>query len=280
MNRRDLEPGIHMHVPPQETYAAYLKLDVLLSAQSPRTEEHDEVLFIIQHQTSELWLKLMIHELDFAAGLVKADQLEPSFKVLARVGHIQRMLFEQWSVLETLTPFEYLKFRDALGRSSGFQSWQYRAVEYLLGNKSAEGLQAFTPGTPEHKVLSARLAQPSLYDEFLRHLKRRGHAVPADRLERDFTQPYERHPGVLKVFQDIYSAPDKAWDAYEMCEKLVDIEQRFQLWRYRHMLTVQRIIGFAPGTGGSSGVAFLKRALDLSFFPELWDVRTALTPRR
>ena len=280
MNRRDLEPGIHMHVPPQETYAAYLKLDVLLSAQVPRTTEHDEVLFIIQHQTSELWLKLMIHELDLAVSLVKRDELEPSFKVLTRVGHIQRMLFEQWSVLETLTPFEYLKFRDALGRSSGFQSWQYRAVEFALGNKSAEGLLAFTQGTTEHQVLSARLSQPSLYDEFLRHLKRRGHAVPAERLERDFTQPYERHPGVVKVFQDIYQSPERAWDAYEMCEKLVDMEQRFQLWRYRHMLTVQRIIGFSPGTGGSSGVAFLKRALDLSFFPELWDVRTALTPKR
>jgi len=240
---------------------------------------HDELLFIIQHQTSELWMKLFIHELEAARALVKADQLEPAFKILARVGQIQRMLFEQWSVLETLTPTEYLEFRDVLGPASGFQSAQYRAIEYLLGNKDAQGLLAHRHTPDVHAWLSSLLQAPSLYDEFLRHLARRGLPVPEDRLNRDFTQPYEAHPGVMAVFQTIYADPARWWDGYEMAEKLVDVEERFQLWRFRHMLTVQRIIGGKPGTGGSAGVPFLRRALDLRFFPELWDVRTELQPR-
>lgn len=276
MNRRDLEPGIHTNLGPDESYGAYLKLDVLLSAQKPRSPHHDELLFIIQHQTSELWMKLLLHELDLAVSQVQSDQLDSSFKVLARCGHIQRMLFEQWSVLETMTPSEYLEFREALGRSSGFQSWQYRALEFVLGNKNPQSLEPFRAGTTERRELEARLVRPSLYDEFLRLLARKGYPVPKERLERDFTQPYEKHPQVMQVFKTIYEAPDAAWDAYEMCEKLVDVEQRFQLWRFRHLLTVQRIIGFRAGTGGSSGVGFLKRALDLTFFPELWDVRTEL----
>ena len=196
------------------------------------------------------------------------------------MGHIQRMLFEQWSVLETLTPYEYLAFREQLGPASGFQSHQYRAVEFSLGNKDAQSLLPFRHEPELHADLEQRLAAPSLYDEFLRHLGRKGHAVPPERLERDFRQPYEAHPGVQAVFQVIYEAPEKHWDAYEMAEKLVDVEQRFQLWRYRHMMTVMRIIGFKQGTGGSSGVGFLRKALDLRFFPELWEVRTSLQPRK
>ena len=280
-NTRAPDPGLKVDLAGSTTYAEYLRLDLLLAAQQPRSSppHHDELLFIIQHQTSELWMKLFIHELEAARALVKADQLEPAFKILARVGQIQRMLFEQWSVLETLTPTEYLEFRDVLGPASGFQSAQYRAIEYLLGNKDAQGLLAHRHTPDVHAWLSSLLQAPSLYDEFLRHLARRGLPVPEDRLNRDFTQPYEAHPGVMAVFRTIYADPARWWDGYEMAEKLVDVEERFQLWRFRHMLTVQRIIGGKPGTGGSAGVPFLRRALDLRFFPELWDVRTELQPR-
>jgi len=278
MPGRDLEPGIKVDLAGSTTYADYLRLDLLLAAQRPRSspEHHDELLFIIQHQTSELWLKLLIHELIAARREVQADQLEPAFKILARVGQVQRMLFEQWSVLETLTPSEYLSFRDVLGPASGFQSHQYRAVEFLLGNKDAKALLPHRHTPEVHAWLAELLAAPSLYDEFLRHLARRGLPVSQERVERDFTLPYERHPAVVGVFRTIYESPDKYWDGYEMAEKLVDLEQRFQLWRFRHMLTVKRIIGSRPGTGGSSGVSFLQRALELTFFPELWDVRTEL----
>lgn len=278
MPSRELERSIHVDLKRAETYGGYLRLDRLLSAQEPRSSTHDELLFIIQHQTSELWMKLMLHELDAALEHVKGDRLEPCFKIFARVAHIQRMLFEQWAVLETMTPSEYLQFRDALGRSSGFQSYQYRGLEFMLGNKDANMVLPHRDDPQVHAWLTARLAQPSLYDEFLRYLKRRGHPVPPDRLERDFTRPYEKSEGVVQVFRRVYEHPDEHWDAYELAEKLVDVEERFQLWRYRHMKTVHRIIGSKPGTGGSSGVAFLKRALDLVFFPELWDVRTELQP--
>jgi tryptophan 2,3-dioxygenase len=278
MNQRDFEQGIHTDLKQQETYAAYLRLDLLLSAQQPRSNpvQHDELLFIIQHQTSELWMKLMLHELDAAVAHVKADNLEASFKIFARVAHIQRMLFEQWSVLETMTPNEYLQFRDALGRSSGFQSSQYRAIEFVLGNKDVNALKPHAHDPAVHAWLSERLQRPSLYDEFLRWLGRHGHPIPKERLERDWTKPYEKHAGVVAAFVGIYENASQHWDAYEMCEKLVDVEERFQLWRFRHVKTVQRIIGFKPGTGGSTGVGFLNKALELTFFPELWDVRTEL----
>ncbi len=275
-NRRELETGIHIELHKGGTYGDYLHLDELLAAQRPLTTVHDEMLFIIQHHTSELWIKLLLHELDLAVRLVRADRLAESFKIIARVAHIQRMLFEQWAVLETMTPSEYVQFRDALGKSSGFQSYQYRALEFVLGNKDANALKPHRHDPHIHAELTARLAAPSLYDEFLRWLARHGHAVPADRLERDFTEPYERSAGVLEVFRAIYADPARNYDAYDMCEKLVDVEERFQLWRFRHMTTVKRIIGFAPGTGGSSGVGFLKKALDLTFFPELWEVRTMI----
>lgn len=280
MNKRELEPGIHTELTGRTTYSDYLQLDRLLAAQGPRSQppHHDELLFIIQHQTSELWMKLLIHELSACIRYVQADKLEPSFKIFARVAHIQRMLFEQWSVLETLTPNEYLEFRDVLGPASGFQSYQYRAVEFLLGNKDDKALLPFRHMPGEHGALERLLTSPSLYDEFLRHLARAGHAVPAERVQRDWRQPYEKDARVVEVFRRIYEDPEKHWDAYEMAEKLVDTEERFQLWRYRHMMTVQRIIGFKQGTGGSSGVGFLRKALDLRFFPELWDVRTELQP--
>jgi tryptophan 2,3-dioxygenase len=275
--KRPLEAGIAQDLREGESYGAYLGLDRLLSAQNPRSVgNHDEMLFIIQHQTSELWMKLLLHELDLAVDLVRESRLDESFKVFARVSQIQRMLFEQWSVLETMTPSDYLGFRDALGRSSGFQSFQYRALEFVLGNKDPDLVRTHRHDPEVLGWLEQRLGAPSLYDEFLRHLARKGHAVPADRLDRDFRQPYVASPGVLAVFRVIYENPQEHWSEYDLCEKLVDLEERFQLWRFRHLTTVKRIIGFRTGTGGSSGVGFLKQALDLTFFPELWDVRTEL----
>jgi tryptophan 2,3-dioxygenase len=282
MNTRELEPGIVTDLRDRLTYGGYLRLDRLLTAQEPlsgapgQPARHDEMLFIIQHQVAELWMKLMIHELEAAITHVRADALEPNFKILARVKLIQKQLFEQWAVLETLTPSEYQGFRPALGTSSGFQSPQYRAIEFLLGNKQAAMLDVFRHDPAIFGELERLLHAPSLYDEFLRHLARRGLPVPQDCLARDFTQPYVRHPDLVPVFRTIYGDPQAWWAAYDMCEKLIDIEESFQLWRFRHMKTVERIIGHQTGTGGSSGVAFLKRALDHAFFPELIDVRTAI----
>jgi tryptophan 2,3-dioxygenase len=277
-NRRDLEAEIATDLKDRLTYSGYLGLDRLLSAQQPLSDppHHDEMLFIIQHQTTELWLKLLLHELGAALEHVRCDQLEPCFKILARVKQIQRQLFEQWAVLETLTPSEYAEFRGVLGGASGFQSPLYRALEFLLGNKNADMLKVFAHDPDIHEWLKAYLEQPSLYDEFLRYLSRRGLPVPAEKVERDWAEPYEAHAGVTEVFRLIYTDPDTHWDAYEMSEKLIDIEESFQLWRFRHMKTVERIIGHKRGTGGSSGVSFLKRALDLQFFPELIDVRTEI----
>jgi tryptophan 2,3-dioxygenase len=281
----ELEPGIVTDFRERLSYGGYLQLAQLLAAQRPLSgrdgapARHDEMLFIVQHQVAELWMKLMIHELRAAIAHVKGDALEPAFKILARVKLIQKQLFEQWAVLETLTPSEYEGFRPALGTSSGFQSAQYRAIEFLLGNKQARVLDVFAHDGPVHAELSALLAAPSLYDEFLRHLHRRGLPVPQERLMRDFTQPYESHPQVVQVLKTIYDDPEHWWDAYDMCEKLVDVEEGFQLWRFRHMKTVERIIGHKTGTGGSSGVAYLRRALEQAFFPELIEVRTHLGPR-
>ena len=276
MNQRAFEDSIHTDLHGKLDYATYLQLPQILSAQRPLStpEHHDELLFIIQHQTSELWMKLMIHELRAAIDFVKADNLEPSFKILARVKQIQKMLFDQWAVLETLTPTEYAQFRHVLGPASGFQSHQYRLVEFLLGNKDPNALRVFKHHQDIHAELEAALNAPSLYDEFLRHLARAGHPVPAPSVERDWSQPREESDEVIAVFKTIYEQPDRAWAAYEMCEKLVDVEQQFALWRFRHMKTVERIIGFKQGTGGSSGVKFLQQAVFIRMFPELWDVRT------
>jgi tryptophan 2,3-dioxygenase len=280
MSKREWEANIHVDLAGKMTYGDYLQLGQILNAQIPKSSpaHHDEMLFIIQHQTSELWMKLLIHELTAVLRFIQSDHLEPSFKSFARIGQIQRMLFEQWSVLETLTPNEYLEFRGALGRASGFQSFQYRAIEFLLGNKDENALKPFAHVPEIHAWLAALLKAPSVYDEFIRYLKRKGHAIPPGAAERDFSQPYERNPKLTEVYRQIYEDTSKYWDEYEMCEKLVDVEERFQLWRFRHIMTVQRIIGHKPGTGGSSGVGFLKKALEITFFPELWDVRTELTP--
>jgi tryptophan 2,3-dioxygenase len=270
------DPGIITALGADSSYGGYLALDLLLSAQRPRSAHHDEMLFIIQHQTAELWMKLMIHELAAAIAHVRADNLAPCFKILARVKQIQRQLFEQWAVLETLTPSEYLAFRDVLGPASGLQSFQFRAIEYLLGNKNARRLELYRHDERARSVLEQLLHSPSLYDEFLRHLARRGMPVPPERAERDWSQPYERHPGVTAVFKTIYDDPVRHWDAYDMCEKLVDVEENFQLWRFRHVKTVERVIGYKRGTGGSDGVAFLRKSLEVALFPELIDVRTHL----
>ena len=260
----------------ETSYGGYLCLDELLAAQRPRSAHHDEMLFIIQHQTSELWMKLMIHELAAAIEHVKADRLDPCFKILARVKQIQRQLFEQWAVLETLTPSEYAEFRHVLGPASGLQSSQFRAVEFLLGNKNAQLIEVQRHAAQTHARLKRLLESPSLYDEFLRHLSRRGMPVPPGRVERDWAQPYERHPGVVDVFKQIYENPKRYWAEYDMCEKLVDVEENFQLWRFRHVKTVERVIGFKRGTGGTAGVSFLRKTLEVSLFPELIDVRTEI----
>lgn len=277
-NLRPLERAITTDLRERLSYAGYLRLDVLLAAQQPRADppQHDEMLFIIQHQVSELWLKLVVHELGAALAHLRADELGPMQKNLARIKQVQRQLFEQWAVLETLTPSEYLAFRPALGDASGFQSLQYRLVEFMLGNKNAQMVAVFDHDPPARERLEAALRAPSLYDEFLRHLHRRGHAVPADCVERDWSHPHARRPDLVPVLAAIYREPERHWDAYHLCELLIDLEQGFQLWRFRHMKTVERIIGYRRGTGGSSGVAFLKQALELSFFPELYEVRTAL----
>jgi tryptophan 2,3-dioxygenase len=281
----ELEPGIVTDLRDRQSYGGYLRLDRLLDAQQPVSRgtddapRHDEMLFIIQHQVSELWMKLMIHELRAAIAHVRADALEPCFKILARVKLIQKQLFEQWAVLETLTPSEYEAFRPALGTASGFQSAQYRAIEFLLGNKQAAILDVFRHEPATFAELDALLHAPSLYDEFLRLLARRGLPVPRASLVRDVTKPYVRNADLVPVLARIYEDPEQWWDAYDMCEKLVDVEEAFQLWRFRHMKTVERIIGYKPGTGGSSGVAFLRRALEHSFFPELLDVRTVIGAR-
>jgi tryptophan 2,3-dioxygenase len=282
MTTRDLEPGIVTDLTDRLTYAGYLRLDRLLTAQEPLSgrpgvaPRHDEMLFIIQHQTSELWMKLMIHELKAAIAFVRQDRLDACFKILARVKAIQRQLFEQWAVLETLTPSEFEAFRPALGTSSGFQSGQYRAIEFLLGNKDARLVDVFRYDPVLHAELAALLAAPGLYDEFLRHLARRGLPVPPTLVLRDWSQPYVRNPDLVAVFKTIYDDPERWWDAYEMAEKLVDVEESFQLWRFRHLKTVERTMGLKRGTGGSSGVGFLKRVLDHQFFPELIDVRTVI----
>ncbi|WP_104087158.1 tryptophan 2,3-dioxygenase [Arthrobacter sp. GMC3] len=277
-NTRKIESGIETDFSDKMSYGGYLALDTLLSAQRPvsRPEHHDEMLFIIQHQTSELWLKLVLHELRAVRVYLAEDNLRAAMKGVARIKHIQRSLTEQWSVLATLTPSEYAQFRGDLGSSSGFQSYQYRAVEFLLGNKNAGMLKVFAGDPAAHEMLSELLASSSVYDEFLRLMARRGFAVPAEILDRDVTKAHVFNAELVQLFKIVYEAPDENWDLYEACEELVDLEDNFQLWRFRHMKTVMRTIGMKTGTGGSSGVGFLQRALELTFFPELFAVRTEI----
>jgi tryptophan 2,3-dioxygenase len=277
-NRRDLEPGIEQDFTRQMSYGEYLRLDLLLSAQQPLSvpPQHDELLFIIQHQTSELWLKLLVHELRSARNLLRSDDLAPALKRLARVKHVQHVLTDQWAVLATMTPSEYALIRPFLATSSGFQSAQYREVEFLLGNKNADMVKVFSHDPASQAELEQLLHEPSLYDEYLAYLARRGYAVPADVLDRDWSKPYRMHPELVETFAGVYAEPEQHWGVYETCEELVDVEDNFQEWRFRHLQVVQRTIGHKTGTGGSSGVDFLRRALDLTFFPELYEVRTQI----
>jgi tryptophan 2,3-dioxygenase len=277
-NVRTVEDSVVTDFSDRMSYGGYLDLPTLLSAQRPLSdpEHHDELLFIVQHQTTELWLKLVLHELRSACSLLRDDELAPALKRIARVKNVQRTLAEQWSVLATLTPTEYVQFRGVLGNASGFQSWQYRAVEFTLGNKNPRMLGVFEADPEALAMVSDALEQPSLYDEFLRYLHRHGYDVPTDVVERDVTRSWTFRDDLVPVFRAIYADAEHHWSAYETCEELVDLEDNFQLWRFRHLKTVERIIGMKSGTGGSSGAPFLRRALDLTFFPELYAVRTEL----
>jgi tryptophan 2,3-dioxygenase len=258
------------------SYADYLHLDAVLSAQHPRSPDHNEMLFIVQHQTSELWMKLMRHELSAAIANVARDELSPAFKMLARVSRIFEQLVHAWDVLATMTPPEYSAIRPFLSSSSGFQSWQYRCIEFMLGNKNAAMLQPHAHRAELLAIVEAAHRAPSLYDESLRLLARRGLPVPADHLDRDWTQPYVPSEAVERAWLTVYRDPTRHWDLYQLGEELVDLEDAFRLWRFRHVTTVERIIGFKRGTGGTSGVAYLRRRLDVVLFPELWKLRTDL----
>jgi tryptophan 2,3-dioxygenase len=277
-NTRSIEANVRRDFRQAMSYGDYLRLDLVLSAQQPLSDppRHDEILFIIQHQTSELWLKLMLHELRAVREQLRADELSPALKGLARIKHIQHTLIEQWGVLTTLTPSEYAQFRNFLQSSSGFQSWQYRAIEFILGNKNPEMLQVFDHDPEIHALLKALYDEPTLYDEFLHFLSRRGHDIPDDILNRDVQVSWHLHPSLVPVFRRVYEDAQQFWQEYEACEELVDVEENFQLWRFRHLKTVERIIGSKMGSGGSSGVPFLRRALELTFFPELYAVRTEI----
>ncbi|AZY49789.1 tryptophan 2,3-dioxygenase [Bordetella avium] len=258
------------------TYGDYLDLDALLSAQHPMSPEHNEMLFIIQHQTSELWMKLMLHELRAAIRQIRNDQLPPAFKMLARVSKIMEQLVHAWDVLATMTPPEYSALRPYLARSSGFQSYQYREIEFALGNKNAAMLRPHAHRADLLAEVQAAYEAPSLYDEALRLLAREGLPIPAGHLERDWTQPYQASPEVEAAWLTVYREPDRYWNLYQLGEKLTDLEDAFRLWRFRHVTTVERVIGFKKGTGGTSGVGYLRKMLEVVLFPEIWTLRTDL----
>ena len=258
------------------SYGDYLQLDTLLAAQQPRSNSHDEMLFIIIHQASELWMKLTLHELGAARHALIADDLQQAFKHLARVSRIQSQLIQSWDVLSTMTPSDYSSFRDALGKSSGFQSAQYRLIEFALGNKQAAMLAPHRHRSDLHSELSQALETPSIYDEAIRLLERRGFSIDAEVLTRDVREPYGANASVLTAWTEVYRDPKHYWDLYQLAEELIDLEDWFQQWRFRHVTTVQRIIGRKRGTGGTAGVDYLRQVLDVTFFPELWNVRTEL----
>ncbi len=264
------------HLRPDLSYGAYLGLDQILSAQTPRSGEHDEMLFIIIHQTSELWMKLSIHELVAARDRIAADDLASALKMIARVSRIQTQMIQSWDVLATLTPSEYARIRPALGQSSGFQSYQYRLLDFILGAKNASALRVHEREPAIHAALETGLAAPSLYDEAVRLLARRGFAIPPALLERDWSAPHCVSEAVEAAWLAVYRDPSRYWDLYELAEKLVDLEYRFQQWRFSHLKTVERIIGRKMGTGGSAGLDYLAKALNSAFFPELLKVRTSL----
>ncbi len=269
-------PEFHIDFADDMSYGDYLRLDSLLACQSPISDSHDETLFIIIHQATELWLKLVLHELTAAMAHIRQDDLGPALKMLARVSRIQEQLVQSWSVLSTMTPTDYLRFRDRLGHASGFQSHQFRSLEFLLGNRDVALLAPFRHSPQIHGALDTILSAPSLYDECLKLLDRRGFALAPQAVERDWRQSYTVQPSVATAWLAIYQDTDQHWDLYELAEELVDLEDAFQTWRFRHLNTVARIIGHKRGTGGTTGVDYLRRALDIRIFPELWDVRTAL----
>jgi len=274
---RPAHEGAHVDFSSGEmSYGDYLGLDQLLAAQRPRSGQHDEMLFIIQHQTTELWLKLIRHELGAARDRIRADDLQPAFKMLARVGRIMTQLIQAWDVLATLTPSDYTAFRGALGRASGFQSYQFRLIEFMLGNKQRAMIDPHRHRADLAAALEAELAAPSIYDEAIRLLARRGVAISPPALDRDFGVPYVADASVEAAWTAVYRDPERHWDLYELGEELVDLEDFFRQWRFRHVTTVERIIGWKPGTGGTAGVAYLRKLLDVRLFPELWDLRTQL----
>ncbi len=268
--------AIHWELGSSLSYGEYLQLNKILDAQKPLTYEHDEMMFIIVHQSSELWMRLMLHELRGVLECVRRDDLDPSFKMLARVTHVQTQLIATWDVLSTMTPSEYSAFRNALGRSSGFQSVQYRMLEFLLGNKHPQMVDVHKRDPQAYAALQSTLEAPSLYDEVLRLLSRRGYGIPENYLTRDFQEPYVASKQVAGAWLGVYHNAEKDWDLYELAERLVDLDQKFQLWRCHHLKTVERIIGYKPGTGGTGGVSYLAKALELKFFPELWTIRTSM----
>ena len=258
------------------SYGDYLQLDAILSAQKPLSPAHDEMLFIVQHQTSELWMKLMLHELRAAIGHIAGDALQPAFKMLARVSKIMEQLVHAWDVLATMTPPEYSALRPYLGSSSGFQSYQYRSIEFALGNKNRAMLQPHAHRPDLLAQVQAAFEAPSLYDEALRLLARRGLPVPASHTDRDWTLPYAESDAVERAWLTVYRDPAQHWDLYQLGEELTDLEDAFRLWRFRHVTTVERIIGFKRGTGGTGGVSYLRKMLDVVLFPEIWKLRTDL----
>jgi tryptophan 2,3-dioxygenase len=268
--------GAQMSFDGRMSYGDYLQIDTILTAQHCRTEAHDEMLFIIQHQTSELWMRLALHELDAARRMLAADRAQEAFKMLARVARIFEQLNSAWDVLRTMTPSDYSRFRDDLGQSSGFQSWQYRLIEYAVGNRNAAMLRPHEHRPDIMARLQAELARPSLYDAALAHVARLGLPVPTVVLERDMTLPWEAQDSVREMWEVVYRDPSRHWQAYELAEKLVDFEDYFRRWRFNHVTTVERVIGFKRGTGGTAGVSYLRRMLEVQLFPELWQVRTTL----
>jgi tryptophan 2,3-dioxygenase len=258
------------------SYGDYLHIDTILSAQHPLSPAHDEMLFIVQHQTSELWMKLMLHELRAALAHIASDRMAPAFKMLARVSKIMEQLVHAWDVLATMTPPEYSAIRPYLGQSSGFQSYQYRCIEFSLGNKNAAMLKPHAHSAERLALVQSAYEAPSLYDEALKLLARRGIAVPQSHLQRDWTQPYTASPEVEQAWLQVYRNPEQHWDLYQLGEELTDLEDAFRLWRFRHVTTVERVIGFKRGSGGTGGVSYLRKMLDVVLFPEIWTLRTAL----
>ncbi|KMK77858.1 tryptophan 2,3-dioxygenase [Alkalihalobacillus pseudalcaliphilus] len=270
------EKGIHTDFKNNMTYGEYLNLDKILSGQNRLSDHHDEMLFIVIHQVSELWMKLILHETTAAIDSIQKGDLQTSFKQLARVSKIQSQIIQGWDVLSTLTPAEYMEFRDSLGQASGFQSYQYRLIEFALGYKTSHILKIYEKDEELHQMLVKAYEAPSLYDVSIQALAKAGLPINPQLLNRDYTKAYEPDDSVKDSWLEVYRNVDKYWDLYQLGEKLVDIEDWLQQWRFRHMKTVERIIGFKVGTGGSSGVNYLKRVLDQRFFPELWDLRTEI----